>query len=179
MEELRRSSHLAVGRDLQSLQPQLGTTSIIRAHSQLLTSGSSDARALRMPITSFRDLEVWQCSMELAKCVYRATGTMPFPHRTEIGAQMRKAGVSTPSNVAEGFRQGALGAYLRHVRIAAGSTAELETQAELAADLGLWTPHAGAEVRHLAERSGQMLTGLIRALEQKADKDPNWRRFRP
>jgi four helix bundle protein len=131
-----------------------------------------------MPITSFRDLDVWRCSMELARCVYRATGTMPFPHRHEIGAQMRKAGVSTPSNLAEGFRQGALGAYLRHVRIAAGSTAELETQAELAADLRLWTPDAGDEVRFLAERSGQMLTALIRALEQKADKDVQWRRSR-
>ena len=89
---------------------------------------------------------------------------------------MRKAGVSTPSNVAEGFRQGALGAYLRHVRIAAGSTAELETQAELAADLKLWRPDAGAEVRDLAERSGQMLTGLIRALEAKEDRDKSGRR---
>jgi four helix bundle protein len=114
--------------------------------------------------------------MELARCVYRATGSMPWPHRHEIGAQMRKAGVSTPSNVAEGFRQGALGAYLRHVRIAAGSTAELETQAELASDMKLWIPEAGAEVRHLAERSGQMLTGLIRSLESKAERDGPRRR---
>jgi four helix bundle protein len=124
-----------------------------------------------MPINSFRDLEVWQCSMELARRVYHATGSMPWPHRHEIGGQMRRACVSTPSNIAEGFRQGALGAYLRHVRIAAGSTAELETQAEIATDMKLWVPDLGAEVRGLAERSGQMLTGLIRSLEARSDRD--------
>ena len=124
-----------------------------------------------MPISSFRDLEVWQCSMELARRVYRGTASMSWPHRHEIGGQMRRAAVSTPSNIAEGFRQGSLGAYLRHVRIAAGSTAELETQAELATDMELWVPGHGAEVRRLAERSGQMLTGLIRSLEARGRQE--------
>jgi four helix bundle protein len=91
---------------------------------------------------------------------------------------MRKAGVSTPSNIAEGFRQGALGAYLRHIRIAAGSTAELETQAELATDMKLWVPDLAAEVRELAESSGQMLTGLIRSLEERADRERHLRQRR-
>jgi four helix bundle protein len=131
-----------------------------------------------MPINSFRDLEVWQRSMELTRCVYRATNSMAWPHRHEIGAQMRKAGVSTPSNIAEGFRQGGLGAYLRHVRIAAGSTAELETQAELATDMKLWVPDLAAEVRELAESSGQMLTALIRSLEAKATREGHLRNRR-
>ncbi len=83
-----------------------------------------------MPITSFRDLEVWRRSVQLTRCVYEATGSMAWPHRNEIGAQMRRAAVSTPSNIAEGFRQGALRAYIRHVRIAAGSTAEVGLEAE-------------------------------------------------
>jgi four helix bundle protein len=123
-----------------------------------------------MPINSYHDLEVWQCSMELARCVYKATCSMAWPHRNEVGAQMRRAGVSTPSNIAEGFRQGSLGAYLRHVRIAAGSTAELATQAELATDMMLWARETGTEVLHLADRTGQMLTALIRALEAKAGR---------
>ena len=131
-----------------------------------------------MPIKSFRDLEVWQRSMQLTRCVYSATNSMAWPHRHEIGAQMRKAGVSTPSNIAEGFRQGALGAYLRHVRIAAGSTAELETQAEIATDMKLWVPDLGAEVRELAESSGQMLTALIKSLEAKATREAQLRHRR-
>jgi four helix bundle protein len=121
-----------------------------------------------MPINSFRDLEVWQRSMELTRCVYRATGSMAWPHRQEIGAQMRRASVSTPSNLAEGFRQGSPRAYARHVRIAAGSAAELETQAELATNLGLWQPEVGAEVRSLAERTSQMLTALAGSLEMRS-----------
>ncbi len=77
--------------------------------------------------------------------VYEATGSMAWPHRNEIGAQMRRAAVSTPSNIAEGFRQGALGAYIRHIRIAAGSTAEVETQADIATGLKLWAPETAPQ----------------------------------
>ena len=123
-----------------------------------------------MSVKSFRDLDVWHHSMDLAKRVYRATDTMAWPHRHEIGGQMRRAGVSTPSNVAEGFRQGSARAYLHHVRVAAGSTAELETQAELASDMELWVADHGAEIRAMAERTGRMLTGLAAALEESAQR---------
>jgi four helix bundle protein len=123
-----------------------------------------------MSIKSFRDLEVWRLSMDLAKFVYTATATMPWPHRNEIGGQMRRAGVSTPSNIAEGFRQGSARAYARHVRVAGGSTAELETQAELATDMGLWVVDHGAEIRAMAERTGRMLTGLASALDESAGR---------
>lgn len=108
--------------------------------------------------------------MELAKHVYTATATMPWPHRNEIGGQMRRAGVSTPSNLAEGFRQGSARAYLHHVRVAGGSTAELETQAELATDMGLWVVDHGVEIRAMAERTGRTLTGLASALEDSAGR---------
>jgi four helix bundle protein len=108
--------------------------------------------------------------MALAKCVYRATATMPWPHRNELGGQMRRAGVSTPSNIAEGFRQGSARAYAHHVRVAGGSTAELETQAELATDMGLWVGDDGAEIRAMAERTGRMLTGLASALDANAGR---------
>ena len=122
-----------------------------------------------MDIKSYRDLEVWRISMELARRVYTATSTLPWPHRNELGAQMRRASVSAPSNLAEGFRQGALGSYSRHVRIAAGSMAELETQAQLATDLKLWSPEVGAEVKDLAVRSSQMLTALAVSLEARRE----------
>ena len=124
-----------------------------------------------MPIKSFRDLDVWQYSMEMAKNVYVASDTLPWHHRNELGGQMRRASVSTPSNVAEGFRQGSLRAYLHHVRVAAGSTAELETPAEPATYLNVWTVACGAEIRALAERNGRMLTGLIGSLSQRLAQD--------
>ena len=81
---------------------------------------------------------------------------------------MRRASVSAPSNLAEGFRQGSLRAYTRHVRIAAGSMAELETQAQLATDLSLWSQQDGAEVTELAVRTSQMLTALALSLEARS-----------
>lgn len=84
---------------------------------------------------------------------------------------MRRAAVSTPSNIAEGFRQGTSRAYLRHVRVAAGSIAELETQAELATDLELWAPEYGIRIRELADRSGRMLTRLREALSASAKEN--------
>ena len=125
-----------------------------------------------MPVTSYRDLEVWRLSMDLTRLVYRATSTMPWPHRSEIGSQMRRSAMSVPSNIAEGFRQGASRAYLRHLRIAAGSAAELETQAELASDLGLWPDDEGPGVRRLAERTSQMISALIKALQKQAERRP-------
>ncbi|AMY06847.1 four helix bundle protein [Luteitalea pratensis] len=122
-----------------------------------------------MDIKSFRDLDVWRTSMDLARRVYTATSRLPWPHRNEIGAQMRRASVSAPSNLAEGFRQGSLRAYTRHVRIAAGSMAELETQAQLATDLTLWPPEDGAEVKDLAVRTSQMLTALALSLEARSE----------
>ncbi len=120
-----------------------------------------------MPIRSYRDLDVWQCAMALARGTYLATRNMPSDHRGEIGSQMRRASLSTASNIAEGFRQGAPRAYLRHLRIAAGSTAELETQVDIATDLGLWSAEEGKTVKDLANRTGQMLTALIKALERR------------
>ena len=108
--------------------------------------------------------------MDLARRGYGATASMPWPHRTELGGQMRRASVSTPSNIAEGFRQGSRRAYLRHVRIAAGSAAELETKAELASDLNLWPEVEGTEIRAMAARTGRMLTGLALALEDRAGR---------
>ena len=105
--------------------------------------------------------------MELARRVYPATASMAWPHRQELGRQMRKAAVSVPSNIAEGFRQGADGAYLRHLKIAAGSTAELETQAQLATELRLWTDDAVRGIPELTERTARMLAALIRALDAR------------
>jgi four helix bundle protein len=136
--------------------------------------------AAHMSITSYRDLEVWRHSMELARRVYAGTELMAWRHRSEIGGQMRRACVSVPSNLAEGFRQGSVRAYLRHVRIAAGSIAELEAQVELATGMELWSAATGAELQAMTERAGRMLTGLAGALEKGAPRTcPSCRARRP
>ena len=82
-------------------------------------------------IHSFRDLVVWQKGMDLAVAVYKATEKFPKSEMFGLTSQVRRAGVSIPSNVAEGKAIGGL-SYPRHVKVALGSEAELQTQVELA-----------------------------------------------
>jgi four helix bundle protein len=120
-----------------------------------------------MPIQSYRDLEVWKCSMDLAKQIYPLTMSFRPPHRFEIGGQMRDAVVSIPSNIAEGYRQRLPKVYLRHLRIAAGSNGELETQLELAQCLGIAEAAEAASAAELSDRVGRMLNVLISRLSDR------------
>jgi four helix bundle protein len=118
-----------------------------------------------MPIKSFRDLEVWRASMRLVEDVYLLVRQLPAEERYGLSLQMRKAGVSVPSNIAEGSGHGRNRVYVQHLRIARGSNAELETQLELAVRLKFVTAE---QVKPLIERAsevGKMLNGLIRSLD--------------
>ena len=86
-------------------------------------------------ILSFRDLDAWKAAMDLVVSAYLVAGRLPATERFELAAQMRRAAVSIPSNIAEGHASGPGGRYRHHVRIALGSLAELDTQLELAVRL--------------------------------------------
>lgn len=119
-----------------------------------------------MAIKSLRDLEVWQLSMQLVEDVYPLVRRFPVDERFGLSLQLRKAGVSIPSNIAEGSGYGTNRRYVHHPRIANGSDAELQTQLELAERLKFATP---TEVRPLIEsasRVGRMLNGLIHSLDR-------------
>ena len=81
-------------------------------------------------IESFRDLEVWQRSMDLADLVYLEIRRIPR-EEFDLRRQIRKAAVSIPANVAEGYRRKRQQAYQNHVSIALGSQGELETELEM------------------------------------------------
>lgn len=114
-------------------------------------------------VQSFRDLLVWQKGMDLAVLVYKGSEKFPRSEMFGLSSQVRRAVVSIPSNVAEGKAIGGQ-SYPRHVKIALGSEAELQTQLELAKRLGLLTPdEADSLIAHTAE-VGRMLTSLFNAL---------------
>ncbi|HUL71714.1 MAG TPA: four helix bundle protein [Vicinamibacterales bacterium] len=83
-------------------------------------------------VRNFRQLKLWQEAMDLAVLVHQAAGRLPASERFELGREMRRSATSIPSNVAEGFSRHSRKAYRLHVAIAVGSTAEVETQLELA-----------------------------------------------
>jgi four helix bundle protein len=87
-------------------------------------------------IKSFKDLKVWQESMGLAKDIYKILETFPKEEKFILCSQMKRAVISIPSNIAEGFRRRHNKEYKQFINIALGSSAELETQLILAKDLG-------------------------------------------
>ncbi len=86
---------------------------------------------------SYRELEIWQMGMEIAEATYRLTADYPADERYGLVSQMRRASVSIPSNIAEGWGRNTQGNLAHFVRIARSSGNELETQLELSVRLGL------------------------------------------
>ena len=115
-------------------------------------------------VRSFRQLLAWQVAMDLVVDAYQAARLLPASERFELGREIRRSGISIPSNVAEGFNRHARGAYRSHVAIALGSTGELETQFELALRLKFLEPEHVRKLLQRSERTGQLLQGLWRSL---------------
>ena len=117
-------------------------------------------------IHSFRDLTVWQKSMDLAVRVYRTTAKLPRTEMFGLTSQLRRAATSIPSNVAEGKAVGGQ-RYPHHLKIALGSEAELQTQIELARRLDMLTEADASALLNQASEVGRMLAGLFKALPRK------------
>ena len=116
-----------------------------------------------------RDLKVWQKAMGLVTAVYKLTTSFPKNETYGLASQMQRAAVSVPSNIAEGHGLKQTQAYLRHLAIANGSLAELETQLEIAQRLG----YIVAQDKSLMSQDnevGRMLAGLRRSLQCRLDK---------
>jgi four helix bundle protein len=103
-----------------------------------------------MVVTSFRDLRVWQSGMDLVERIYRVTERFPQREMFGLAAQMQRAAVSIPSNIAEGHMRSHRREYLHFVSVAHGSLAELQTQIEIAQRLGYL---ALADSQDLLERT--------------------------
>jgi four helix bundle protein len=87
-------------------------------------------------VSGFRELRVWRDAMGFVEEVYRVSAGFPAAENYGLTAQVRRAAVSVPSNIAEGQTRGPGADYVRFLNIARGSLAEVETQIELAGRLG-------------------------------------------
>lgn len=86
-------------------------------------------------MSDFRDLNVRQKSMTLARDVYIFTKTLPPDEKFGLTSQIRRCAVSIPSNIAEGSKRRTKQDFMQFLKIASGSAAELETQLLLAGDI--------------------------------------------
>lgn len=119
-------------------------------------------------IRSFRDLVAWQRSVELSLDVYRGTAEFPSDERFGLVSQLRRAAVSVPSNIAEGYGRGSKQDYLRFLKVARGSLFELETQMTIACRLGFLREQIFDRLDELTKEVGRVLSGLIKSLESDA-----------
>ncbi|MCH7813660.1 MAG: four helix bundle protein [Planctomycetes bacterium] len=115
-------------------------------------------------IESFRDLIAWQKGMELCKLVYSVSAAFPWSERFGLASQVRRAAVSVPSNIAEGYARRSKGDYLRFLNIARGSLAEIQTQLILAGELEFAAQERLSSCIDLADEVDRILFGLIRAV---------------
>jgi four helix bundle protein len=121
------------------------------------------AKRPRNRIASYRDLEVWQLAMEVVIQIYRLTRAFPAEEKFGLVAQLRRAAVSIPSNIAEGHSRLGAGEFRRFVSIARGSVAEVETQLAVAEALGFIRADDVAPLSQLNDLS-KMLFSLHRRL---------------
>ena len=118
----------------------------------------------RPAISSYRDLTVWQRSMDVVIEIYAISKRFPKDERFGLTAQVRRAAVSVPANISEGNSRHSKAEYRHFVSIAHGSVAELETELAIAERLGFVTGSELAAVREHAGSISRMLTSLRKSL---------------
>jgi len=110
----------------------------------------------------YRRLLAWHRGYALVLTVYRATAAFPVDERFGLIAQLRRASVSVPSNIAEGAARGSPTELRRFAGIALGSLHELVTQIMLARDLGYLDSERARQILVEADDVGRLLGGLVR-----------------
>jgi len=114
----------------------------------------------------YREMIVWQKAMELVKEIYLLVKKLPKEETYALSDQMRRAAVSIPSNIAEGYGRKSKADYCRFLDISRGSLYELETQIEIAIMLNFFNPEDTEKAFSLSQEVGKMLNSLIIKLEQ-------------
>lgn len=113
---------------------------------------------------SYRDLIVWQKSTKFVTLVYKQTEKFPKSEMFGLTSQMRRAAVSVPANIAEGYARKHRAEYLQFLRIAYGSGAELETYLVLVGDLDYLQSEQVRELHESLAEVMRMLNKLISSL---------------
>ncbi|MBO4836396.1 MAG: four helix bundle protein [Clostridia bacterium] len=113
---------------------------------------------------SYRDLVVWQKSMDLAAEVYELCKLLPVEEQYGLRSQMQRAAVSIPSNIAEGYGRNGKSEQKQFLFIANGSRTELQTQLLICERIGYLNREQSKAALLLTEETGKMLYMLIQSL---------------
>ncbi len=113
---------------------------------------------------TYRELIVWQKSMDLAEETYRISRRFPKHELYGLASQLQRASVSVASNIAEGHARKSRKEFVHHLSYSKGSIAEIETQMILATRLGYISRDEIREFWNLAQEVGKMLSTMINTL---------------
>jgi four helix bundle protein len=113
---------------------------------------------------SFRDLTVWQRSIELTTCIYELSAAFPNSEIYGLTSQLRRAAISIASNIAEGAGRASKKEFRQFLSMARGSNCEVQTQLIIATRLKLGNQGQIAKAESLSHEVGRMLNGLLQSL---------------
>jgi four helix bundle protein len=117
-------------------------------------------------VRDYKELVAYQKGYDLVLQIYRLTASFPRDEIYGLTSQIRRAAVSIPSNIAEGYMRGSK-EYIQFLKIALGSTAEVETQLSLSRDLGFCNDGEFQEILSLNKEVLKLLTSYISSLQKK------------
>lgn len=122
-----------------------------------------------MGLSSYRELTVWQRAMDLVVDVHRLAESLPDRERFGLISQAKRAAVSIPANIAEGYGRMHTNEYIHHLSISNGSLCELQTLILITRRLEYSDTSMIDRVWERCEEVGKMLYSLIRSLRATAD----------
>jgi len=120
-----------------------------------------------MTQNGYKDLIAWQKGMDLVATIYDATQTFPSHEQFGLTSQLRRAAVSVPSNIAEGKAHYSNRDFVRFLRHARGSLAEIETQVLIAQQRKYLNTETATNLSQKIDELGRILSGLINSLRDQ------------
>ena len=121
---------------------------------------------MKSRIQKFEDLIAWQKARQLTKAIYQSTSTNRFSKDFGLRDQIRRAAVSTMSNIAEGFERAGKAEFHQFLVIAKASCAEVRSQLYVALDIGYINQEMFNEIHLLAEEVARIIGGLRTSLKK-------------
>lgn len=118
-------------------------------------------------MAGFRDIQAWQKARILIKQVYKICDRLPDYEKYGLASQMRRAAISISCNIVEGSARGSWVEFIRFLKIARASAAELETQLIHCHDVGFFTEDELMETALLAQEVQRLINGLIQGIKEK------------
>jgi four helix bundle protein len=119
-----------------------------------------------MALKSYRELKVWEAAMQLVTEIYKVSRKLPDEEKFGLCSQLRRAVVSIPCNIADGYGRSHRGDYLHHLSFAKGSLMEIETLLTISARLKMIARQDIVPAWKMSQEIGSMLTKLISSLQE-------------